>query len=74
MFRNGGRNGVALSLGFRWAIGKDSNSNPNYKSKNKTSNVIIKKTTKNIVKKPTKFGKFIANMNGDPTYVVTINK
>ena len=23
MFRNGGRNGVALSLGFRWAIGKD---------------------------------------------------
>ena len=74
MIRNGGRNGVALSLGFRWAIGKDSNSNPNYKSKNKTSNVIIKKTTKNIVKKPTKFGKFIANMNGDPTYVVTINK
>ena len=24
MIRNGGRNGVALSLGFRWALGKDS--------------------------------------------------
>lgn len=23
MFRNGGRNGVALSAGFRWALGKD---------------------------------------------------
>ena len=73
MFRNGGRNGVALSLGFRWAIGKDSKINTSY-NKNKTSSTIIKKTTKNTVKKPTKLGKFIANMNGDPTYVVTIKK
>lgn len=26
MLRNGGRNGVALNIGFRWALGKDSNS------------------------------------------------
>jgi hypothetical protein len=39
MLRGGGRNGVALSFGFRWAIGKDSNkqnqkvqSNPSKKS------------------------------------------
>lgn len=74
MFCNGGRNGVALSLGFRWAIGKNHNSNQKDKANNKTSNKIIKKATKNTVKRPTKFGKFIANTNGDPTYVVTVRK
>ena len=75
MLRSGGRNGIALSAGLRWAIGKDYHSYPDYKPKNKTSNTIIKKTaTKNTIKKPTKLGKFIANMDGDPTYVVTVKK
>ena len=57
MFRNGGRNGVALSLGFRWAIGKEHNSNLKDTANNKTSNKIIKKATKNTVKRPTKVNK-----------------
>ncbi|MDY6382778.1 MAG: hypothetical protein SPL70_02610, partial [Cyanobacteriota bacterium] len=50
MFRNGGRNGVALSAGFRWALGKD----PNKVSEN---NVILSdseespKLTKTTVQK-----------------------
>ena len=48
MIRNGGRNGVALSAGFRWAIGKDSSK----KSQNKTDQPYpsIHKNTR-IVKK-----------------------
>ena len=57
MFRNGGRNGVALSLGFRCAIGKNHNSNLKDTANNKTSNKIIKKATKNTVKRPTKVNK-----------------
>lgn len=40
MIRNGGRNGVALSLGFRWALGK-----------NKTQNVYDPKTQQKTVLK-----------------------
>ena len=31
MMRNGGRNGIALTGGFRWALGRDSNSKPKEK-------------------------------------------
>ena len=56
MIRNGGRNGVALSLGFRWALGKeDYNFRPDDTSKAKTS-----KTT---IKKQTRLSKLITKMN-----------
>ena len=48
MLRSGGRNGIALSAGLRWAIGKDYHSYPDYKQKNKTSNIIKKTTTNNM--------------------------
>ena len=48
MLRSGGRNGIALSAGLRWAIGKDYHSYPDYKPKNKTSNIIKKTTTNNM--------------------------
>jgi len=35
MIRNGGRNGVALSAGFRWAVGKNYPKNP-FKGADKT--------------------------------------
>jgi len=31
MVRNGGRDGVALSLGFRWQLGKDGSNNSQLK-------------------------------------------
>jgi outer membrane autotransporter protein len=36
MIRNGGRNGVVLSAGFRWALGKNNKKAKNAKSKEKT--------------------------------------
>ncbi len=46
MLRNGGRTGVALSAGFRWALGKDVK-NPNF---NKASNSVpeLPKTKMNL--------------------------
>ena len=41
--RNGGRNGVALTLGFRWAIGKDATVNNNLSALNATE-LKLKKT------------------------------
>ena len=43
MIRNGGRNGVALSLGFRWALGKeDSGKISNRTPELKPAKVVIK--------------------------------
>ena len=41
MIRNGGRNGVAFNLGFRWTLGKNSN------SKNKNNNT---QSTRTVIK------------------------
>ena len=42
MVRNGGRNGIALSAGFRWALGKDSNKINKAKTKHPNKKTIIK--------------------------------
>lgn len=36
MIRNGGRNGIILSAGLRWTIGKDSKTSNNSEPKHKT--------------------------------------
>jgi hypothetical protein len=41
MVRNGGRNGVALTAGFRWTLGKDPNSQ---KVQNNTPEIKLSKT------------------------------
>lgn len=54
MFRNGGRNGVALSLGFRWALGKDSTRNSEAqikKSPNRASRSLSETIQKDNVSK-----------------------
>ena len=45
MVRNGGRNGVALSAGFRWALGKDLNKTKTIHPNKKT---IIKNTNQQV--------------------------
>ncbi len=46
MVRNGGRNGVALSFGFRWTLGDDNNSVEKVDSNVKKNNNFINKITK----------------------------
>jgi outer membrane autotransporter protein len=47
MLRNGGRNGIVLSAGFRWAIGRDNSKNVNAAPKQK---IVIKQLNRNGVK------------------------
>ena len=42
MIRNGGRNGIALSFGFKWAIGKDNKRIEQVKSPVEHKKVVIK--------------------------------
>lgn len=42
MLRNGGRNGIALSAGFRWALGKDSGQNYDKVQLPKSDRVVLK--------------------------------
>ena len=44
MIRNGGRNGVALTGGFRWSIGKDPDTTVN--NVNKVKKVIKSRTSR----------------------------
>jgi hypothetical protein len=37
MIRNGGRNGIALTLGFRWSLGKENKINETEKVKTPTT-------------------------------------
>ena len=48
MVRNGGRNGVALSTGFRWALGKDLNKTNKTKEIDSNKKTIIKKTNQKV--------------------------
>ena len=76
MLRNGGRNGVALSAGFRWALGKDSSDKSKSKNKVNAKKTTVKEAPKKIKSsssvRNTKTSNFFANMNGEPTYVVSI--
>jgi len=78
MMRNGGRTGVALSAGFRWALGKSSSDKSNSKSKANAKKTTIKEAPKRIksssATRNTKISNFFANMNGEPTYVVSVKK
>ena len=49
MLRNGGRNGIALTGGFRWALGKDGSDKTKEKVENKTAPKIIKTTQSNPI-------------------------
>lgn len=49
MIRNGGRNGVALSFGFRWTLGKNNNN----KLLQKENPTIVKTSQKKIIKQLT---------------------
>ena len=48
MLRNGGRNGVALSAGFRWALGKDLNKINRNKTLHSSKKTIIKITNQKV--------------------------
>ncbi|MBR6099264.1 hypothetical protein IKP85_05910 [bacterium] len=50
MMRNGGRNGVALSAGFRWAIGKDKKQSKNKAEETKAPKTIKKMNSHNSPK------------------------
>jgi outer membrane autotransporter protein len=51
MLRGGGRKGVALSGGFRWAIGRDSSQKVNQPSENLKVSSSINTTNKKIIKR-----------------------
>ena len=54
MVRNGGRNGISLTLGFRWAIGKDGKdkvSNPSRKISKNNRNLSMQDEDKTVIKK-----------------------
>jgi outer membrane autotransporter protein len=79
MIRNGGRNGIALSAGFRWAIGKSSKPGSSAKKATGSNKTLIKQTnnttvTNPISKKPSKIKGFLTKMDGEPIYIVTIHK
>jgi len=50
MIRNGGRNGIALSAGFRWAIGKDKAKENKAQGEVKSNKIIIKPAKNNTQK------------------------
>ena len=51
MIRNGGRNGVVLQAGFRWAIGKDYQPVPDEYKTNKTDKTVIKINENSLISK-----------------------
>ena len=74
MVQNGGRNGISLTAGFRWAIGK--NHKPIEKVQNNSSDKKVMKSStenknqkiaNNINPKMSKVQEFFAKMNGEPT-------
>ena len=73
MMRNGGRNGVALSAGFRLAIGKNSANKKSEKTSIKNSKNVIKNVSMGKNKSIKRSGS-LRRINGDLTYVVTISK
>ena len=72
-FTGGGRNGVGLSAGFKWSLGKDSDK---YNSATQGSPKVVK-SQRNVYgsiiqEKPRKTGKFasfVSKMDGEDTYV-----
>jgi len=73
MVQNGGRNGISLTAGFRWAIGK--NHKPIEKVQNNSSDKKVMKSAtenknqkiaNNINPKMSKVQGFFAKMNGEP--------
>lgn len=64
MIRNGGRNGIAMSFGFRWAIGKDF-SNTKVQNINKKSKVLVTKQKNNIPSPKKKVIKQIGQTNSN---------
>ena len=76
MMRNGGRNGIALSGGLRWAIGKDYHSYPDYTPKSKAKTTIktnkdAKVTTSTDVIKKSKQDVTSKNITNETTNKVT---
>ncbi len=47
LVRNGGRNGVVLTAGFRWRLGKDNKSQQNVKDNNRNT-LSAKKVVKQL--------------------------
>jgi hypothetical protein len=81
MLRNGGRNGIALSAGFRWAIGKAPSATSSKASNAmtaKTKQTVLKQQTKRVIKssseRKTKLSNFFGKMDGEPTYIVNVIK
>ena len=78
MMRNGGRNGIAMSAGFRWAIGKEYTERTAARRAQKATVIKQQKKDKNIknVNNSVSFNNsksgFFSNMNGEPTYVVKV--
>ena len=79
MLRNGGRNGVALSAGFRWALGKAPSAKSAVTPKtSKSKQTVVKQQDKKVIKssstKTSKLSSFLADMDGEQTYVVKVEK
>ena len=79
MFRNGGRNGIAMSAGFRWAIGKEYTERTAARRAQKGT--VIKqqqkkdqniKNVNNSVSFNNNSKGFFSKMDGEPTYVVKV--
>ena len=79
MIQNGGRNGISLTAGFRWAIGRDKK--PVEKVQNNSSDKKVMKSAtenknpkikNNKTTKKSKIQEFFAKMNGEPIVQTTI--
>ena len=61
MIRNGGRNGISMTAGFRWAIGHECHWNENEKVSKPQQKVSLKNNSKNEVKNVEKTNKNITS-------------